>query len=66
MPFDSTNRFVQILDAAHAERKRRQLRDQVERERHARPKIDFVPETDKPIPFEVREYLHAKVKELLR
>jgi hypothetical protein len=65
MPFDSTNRFTQILIMAEEERKRRRVRNEAERRKNAPYVPPPNPEDDKPITFERREYLHKLVKEAL-
>lgn len=59
------NVFTKILEDAEAERRRRQVENRKMREAiHAvRPRI--TPEEDTPIPWQHREYLRRKVKEML-
>jgi len=59
------NVFSKILKDAQAERKRRQEANRKQREAiHAvRPRI--TPHEDEPIPWQHREYLKRKVKEML-
>jgi hypothetical protein len=66
MPLDHTNRFMQILQAAQLERVRRRAILKKEREQYLQTIPQPKPEEDKPIGYERREYLHRKVKELLR
>jgi hypothetical protein len=66
MPLDHTNRFMQILQAAQLERVRRRVILKKEREQYLQTIPQPKPEEDKPIGYERREYLHRKVKELLR
>jgi len=59
------NKFTAILEAAEAERHKRRLQANAIREelRKARPRI--TPDENIRLPFEHREYLHRKVRELL-
>lgn len=59
------NVFSKILEDAQAERKRRQVENRKQREAiHAvRPRI--TPHEDVPIPWQHREYLKRKAKEML-
>ena len=66
MPLDHTNRFMQILQAAQLERVRRRVILKKEQEQYLQTIPQPKPEEDKPIAYERREYLHRKVKELLR
>ena len=66
MPLDHTNRFVQILQAVQRERVKRRAKLAVERGEYLQTIPPTNPEDDKPIGYERREYLHRKVKDLLR
>jgi len=66
MPLDHTNRFMQIIQAAQKERIKRQAILREERAKYLQTIPQPKPEEDKPIGYERKEYLHKKVKELLR
>jgi hypothetical protein len=59
------NVFTKILEDAEAERQRRHVENRKTRERiyALRPRI--TPGEDEPIPWQHREYLRRKVKEML-
>jgi hypothetical protein len=64
MPMDNTNRFMQILNAAHELRAKRKQQNMEERQKYPKRETP-TPHDDRPIPGEHRAYLRAKVKELL-
>lgn len=65
---DKNNRFMKIIRDAEALRKIRR-RQRAEQMKSLKPvpgqTVDYTPDSDKPIPYERREYLHKIVKEAL-
>jgi len=62
----SKNVFEQVLNDAQAERERRKAKRKEEQAQYHKPLPDFVRSDDMPLPFEVRDYLHAKIRSLLK
>ena len=65
---DKNNRFMKIIRDAEALRKVRR-RQRAEQMKALKPvpgqTVDYKPESETPIPYERREYLHKIVKEIL-